>query len=111
MSTPPPAIPASMTEALSGLWRKFLPDIELRVGLVEAAAKALESNSLSREQREEAHDAAHKLAGILGTFSLPHGTDLARNAECLLAEEISPASATELNAWVRELRLMVNGKQ
>ena len=39
--------------------------------------------SLTAEQREQASSAAHKLAGVLGTFGLDEGTNLAREAEIL----------------------------
>ncbi len=45
-------------------------------------ARALAINShLDEASRLRAVDSAHKLAGVLGTFGLPRGTDLARTAE------------------------------
>jgi HPt (histidine-containing phosphotransfer) domain-containing protein len=41
---------------------------------------------LDEATRLRAVDSAHKLAGVLGTFGLPRGTDLAREAEVLFGE-------------------------
>jgi HPt (histidine-containing phosphotransfer) domain-containing protein len=46
--------------------------------------------------RLRAVDSAHKLAGVLGTFGLPRGTELAREAEQVFGQPILPGnSATE----------------
>jgi HPt (histidine-containing phosphotransfer) domain-containing protein len=68
-------------EALNQLWARFLPQIEERVAIFEAANRALAAGTLSDEERTAAAAAAHKLAGVLGTFGLAEGTDLAREAE------------------------------
>ena len=36
-------------------------------------------------------DSAHKLAGVLGTFGLPRGTELAREAEQVFGQPIPPS--------------------
>ena len=99
-----------MSEALEGLWIKFLPEIERRVAILEAAAQALTTGSLSKERREAAHAEAHKLSGTLGMFGLHRGTDLARQAEVAFAEE-SAASATDLSLGIAELRLLINRRK
>jgi HPt (histidine-containing phosphotransfer) domain-containing protein len=103
-------MPASMSEALGRLWAKFLPEIEKRTAILEAAVTAIKSASLSEEEREAAHQAAHKLAGVLGTFGLQRGTELARQAELAFAEE-QPAHASELSAWVGELRSLIDSRK
>ena len=70
-----------IAEALKLLWQKFLPQMLERIAVLEDANHALESGSLSAEQRAAAGAAAHKLAGVLGTFGLTKGTALAREAE------------------------------
>ncbi|HVU47708.1 MAG TPA: Hpt domain-containing protein, partial [Terracidiphilus sp.] len=67
-----------LTAALDRLWVRFLPEIRERVTIVESAIQTLSSGALSAEQKEAAASAAHKLAGVLGTFSLHRGTELAR---------------------------------
>jgi len=103
MSTNPPAI----SEALTRLWTKFLPDIEARIATIAAAATALENGELPSDQRQAAHAAAHKLAGSLGTFGLHRGTEVARQAELALAEEPPSTTPAELSAWVTELQSLI----
>ena len=103
-------MPPAMLEALGRLWTKFLPEIENRMGILESAVRALESGSLSGDEREAAHQAAHKLAGVLGTFGLHRGTELARQAELGFSDE-KPALATELSFWVSELRLQIDQRK
>ena len=71
----------SVAEAMNRLWAQYLPQIEERVQILELAAGAFRDGALTSEQREKATAAAHKLAGVLGTFGLPEGTLLAREAE------------------------------
>jgi len=93
-----------MADALARLWAKFLPEIEARVALIEAAAAALTSGSLPDGQREAAHGAAHKLAGTLGTFGLQRGTELAREAEDFLAIRREAGEAGVLAEWAAGLK-------
>jgi HPt (histidine-containing phosphotransfer) domain-containing protein len=88
-----PAGQPALTEALGRLWVQFLPQMEERVAILESAAAALAANQLSIEQHQAAHAAAHKLAGVLGTFGLTKGTILAREAETLCSAEPGPGSA------------------
>jgi HPt (histidine-containing phosphotransfer) domain-containing protein len=103
-------MPPAMLEALGRLWTKFLPEIENRMAILESAVRALESGSLSVDEREAAHQAAHKLAGVLGTFGLHRGTELARQAELGFADE-KPAAAGELSSWIAELRLLIDQRK
>lgn len=82
-----PALPEApaVSAILDQLWVKFLPQMEERVEVLEDAAASLAEDDLTPALWEEAHSAAHKLAGILGTFGLEKGTLLAREAEALLA--------------------------
>jgi HPt (histidine-containing phosphotransfer) domain-containing protein len=95
-----------MSEALGRLWTKFLPEIEQRLELLETAARSLEAGHLAEDDREAAHQAAHKLAGVLGTFGLHRGTDLARQAEIELESGI-PAEPGAFCARVSELRSLI----
>ena len=71
----------AIAEAMNRLWAQYLPQIEERVQTLEAAAVALKDGTLTSAEREDATAAAHKLAGVLGTFGLPEGTALAREME------------------------------
>ena len=100
-----------MTEALARLWTKFLPEITQRVAVLEAAVQAMRAGALLDELREDAHQAAHKLAGTLGTFGLHHGTELARQAELVLEGDAPLAGSSELNGWIAELRSLIDSRR
>lgn len=75
---------AQISEAMNRLWQKFLPQMEERVATLQSAAATLAAGSpLSPGRQSEAAAEAHKLAGVLGTFGLKDGTELAREAEGL----------------------------
>jgi HPt (histidine-containing phosphotransfer) domain-containing protein len=104
---------AALSQALERLWVRFLPEIEERVAILEEAASAVAANRLTAEQREKAQAAAHKLAGVLGTFSLTRGTVLARELEMIFSRESSPSpdSGARLTAVAAELRAMVESRR
>jgi HPt (histidine-containing phosphotransfer) domain-containing protein len=99
----------SMTEALDRLWTRFLPQIKERVAVLEAANRALALDKLSKDQRGEANSAAHRLAGVLGTFGLTKGTVLAREAELLYSgdAEPDPNSLPRLKEIAQQLEAIV----
>ena len=96
----------AMQAQLDAIWKRSKPDIEGRVDAIEAAAVALLDASLSIEIRSLAERAAHKLAGVAGTFGFAQATTLAKEAEHLLREdhEIAPADIVRLSAIAIELR-------
>jgi HPt (histidine-containing phosphotransfer) domain-containing protein len=91
------------------MWNKFLPQMEERLGMLEAAAAELAAGSLSDEQKADAHEAAHKLAGTLGMFGLTKGTVLAREAEVVYSgdPEPDPTLGAHLIAIAEQLRAMI----
>ena len=103
---------AVLSQAIEQLWVRFLPDTRQRISILEAAAAALAANTLTPSQCQEAHDAAHKLAGALGTFNLPRGTDLARELELIFSPKDlpDPGSAEHVSAAAAELRAMVENR-
>jgi HPt (histidine-containing phosphotransfer) domain-containing protein len=108
-----PQTGAALSQAINGLWERFLPEIRERVTVLEAAAKAVGERKLSAKQREAAQAAAHKLAGVLGTFGLTRGTVLARELELTFARESSPGpdASAKLNEIAAELRSMVESRK
>lgn len=101
---------SQISEAMNRLWRKFLPQMEERVATLRSAAAALTDGSpLSAESRSQAGAEAHKLAGVLGTFGLKDGTELAREAEGLFegAAGLGPAEAMRLGAIAEQLKTMI----
>lgn len=95
------------------LWAKFLPEIRERVATLEAAAAAVTAKKLNATGCDTAQAAAHKLAGVLGTFKLTRGTDLARELELAYLPESAPAagSGTHLASLAAELRTMIENRR
>jgi len=100
-----------LSAALDQLWMQFLPQIEERVAVLESASAALTEGELKDDLRAAAHSAAHKLAGVLGTFGLTRGTVLAREAEMLYSGDTDPASAEHLTDISAQLRALVAGRR
>ncbi len=91
---------------LAELWKQYLPQIADRVGVLERACAALATGRLSEEERKAASGAAHKLAGVLGTFGRARGTEVAREVEGMMAGTLTAVG--ELESRVRELRAIVD---
>ena len=99
-----------LNEALDRLWTQFLPQIEERVATLESASQALSAGELPDDQRDAAQSAAHKLAGILGTFGLTKGTILAREAEQICMGDSDPALAAQLTDIAAQLRALISAR-
>jgi CheY-like chemotaxis protein/HPt (histidine-containing phosphotransfer) domain-containing protein len=69
---------------LTRIWDESAAAMCERLDAIDAAGVALLAGSLDERQRAAALAAAHKLAGSLGTFDLPHGSELASELEALL---------------------------
>ena len=104
MSTPQQP---DLTNVLDRMWLRFRPQMEERLTTLEAAAIALTANTLSIEHCSAAASAAHNLAGVLGTFGLASGTDLARQLEQHYSAPLTPVSARQLEALTAELRSLI----
>lgn len=85
MSATPAAVQAVLDEH-----REVL---EQRVATVEEAVTAMVSAGLDEELRARAERDAHKLAGSLGMFGLPRGSELAAELERSLGVADGPAAA------------------
>jgi len=100
---------SEFSKAMDLLWNRFLPEIRERVTILENAAAAFAAATLSAQQQLAAHAAAHKLAGVLGTFSLTRGTVLARELELMYSPEDPPRPETmeSLVSTAAELRTLI----
>ena len=98
-----------LAEAMNRLWAKHLPQMEERVMTLETAARSLTNGTLSQDEQEKAGAEAHKLAGVLGTFGLKEGTELAREAEGLYEGTLDADSSTaqRLSLIAERLRIMI----
>ncbi len=103
----------ALSQALDALWARFLPLVEERIALLESAAAAFAAGRLSIEERQAAGAAAHKLAGVLGTFGLARGTALARELETMYLSQSPPDSAlgASLISITAELRAIVKDRK
>lgn len=74
-----------------------------RAGELAAWASIGEQGTISVEQRGEAAEIAHQLAGSAGTFGYLSATDVAREVEQLFGEANGPEAWTRLTECVRDL--------
>lgn len=104
---------SDLNTALDELWLRFLPTLFERVTTLESAAAAFAAYNLTGEQQEAAFAAAHKLAGVLGTFSLDRGTKLARELELLfgLARRPNRQLVARISLLTSELRELIENRR
>ena len=98
-----------MDDLLQALWVRNYPILVERLKLIRAAESKVNAGYLDEPARKDGEEAAHKLAGILGTFGLPQGSTLASRIEVLLASDASVCieRASELSLWVQELEAAI----
>lgn len=72
-----------MKAAVFGLWDRFKGIMFARLGVIEQTYAAALKASLNDGRRRKAEEAAHKLAGSLGTFGLGEGSKLAAELETM----------------------------
>lgn len=104
--------PSNLTAALDRIWQRHLPEIEERLVAIESAAAATAAGTLTAEQRLAAQAAAHKLAGVLGSFGLEEGTAPARETELHYAAErvAGPENGSHLAGMAAALRALVESR-
>jgi HPt (histidine-containing phosphotransfer) domain-containing protein len=98
----PEASGPTMGAGLNEIWRRTRPALLARVASIEQATLA----SAAEAEIESGRTDSHRLAGVLGTFGLDRGTELARELERSL-DEPSARVATHTRRLVTELRQMV----
>jgi HPt (histidine-containing phosphotransfer) domain-containing protein len=98
-----------LAEAMNRLWEKHLPQMKERLATLQSAADSAASGTLTEDEQKRAVADAHKLAGVLGTFGLKEGTELAREAECIFDGDECAADhiASRLSLIARQLTMMV----
>lgn len=87
---------SDLRDAIEALWEDARPRLAARVDALEAIA----AGPLGDAERERGHAEAHALAGTLGAFGRPTGSDAARAAEAAL----EAGDRDALVAAVRALR-------
>lgn len=102
--------PTALSAALDGMWSKFLPEMLERVAVLQTTAAACAAGKVKQPQLEAAASAAHKLAGVLGTFGLARGTALARELEQLFSAP-GRLQPQRLLALTSELRSVIESRK
>ncbi len=112
MSGKPEPVDQKIAAMLEVMWKKSRPAIDERVAALRTAQQRLIGHNLDRTEQKEAESAAHKLAGILGTFGLPDCSALASKIERLLAQpsSINEVQRQELEEWLKELESRIEAK-
>jgi DNA-binding response OmpR family regulator len=107
-----PLITSDVPQRLAEIWERHRGTMLDRVANIDLVITALENSSFTTEIRTNAQHSAHTLAGALGTFGLPIGTQVAKQIELLLSSEIdiTPADIPQFQAAVAELRREIKSK-
>jgi HPt (histidine-containing phosphotransfer) domain-containing protein len=108
----PEEVTGKLHDLLVTLWARSRQTISDRLDVLRTTHRALRANPADDNARRAGADAAHKLAGILGTFGLPEGTNLARRVEVML-ETSAPIKAFDLESLQRtidQLHQMIEAK-
>lgn len=94
---------------LAGIWERSKQTVAERIETIREAQTLAAKNRLDKQARQRAIEAAHKLAGVLGTFGMPRGTDLAREAQETFERDgaLSRATIERLDGLLKELDAMV----
>jgi HPt (histidine-containing phosphotransfer) domain-containing protein len=108
----PEEVTGKLHDLLATLWARSRQTISERVEVLRAAHRTLRINPADKNARRAGADAAHKLAGILGTFGLPDGTNLARRVELLLESSVllRPFDLEGLQQTIDQLQQMIEAK-
>jgi HPt (histidine-containing phosphotransfer) domain-containing protein len=95
---------------ISALWERSRHTVIERAARLQTAGDLLSDNRLDHATQQNAVDSAHKLAGVLGTFGLPRGTDLAREAEVLFGQSTPPGKVEieRLQMLLAELTTLID---
>jgi DNA-binding response OmpR family regulator/HPt (histidine-containing phosphotransfer) domain-containing protein len=99
-------------QLLTAIWDRYYDQTIDRVEIVDRAIAALKAGSLSTETRLQACQSAHALAGALGTFGLPLGSQAAKQIELLLDAnlDLTPAQIPQLQSGLEDLRREIASK-
>jgi HPt (histidine-containing phosphotransfer) domain-containing protein len=81
-------------DLLESMWEQRKGMVVERLNTLTDAVQHLKENA-TPASREKGIYAAHNLAGILGTFGIPQGTELAREVEVAMGTD-GPLSETQI---------------
>ncbi|MBD2666567.1 multi-component transcriptional regulator, winged helix family [Richelia sinica FACHB-800] len=100
-------------QAITDIWQKFRGRVAEQLQIIEQATVASQNKNLTPELRQMAVKEAHTLAGSLGTFGLPLGSEVAHKIEKLLKSNSSLKSTdiSNLEKWFNLLKQEVENKE
>jgi len=98
---------AKVDDLIASLWKKNLPSLRERLNLLDRAAAEASSGALAEATRAEAQSIAHKLAGNLGMFGYPQGSEVASKMEHTLKAP-TPESLATLATLAKQLRKSIS---
>ncbi|MBL1176623.1 response regulator [Pantanalinema sp. GBBB05] len=85
-------------------WEQFKPSMLERLAILEQTVIALQHGNCTEEVRQRAEGVAHKLAGSLGMFGFPKGSELGRQIEYWFQSFTGVESLSELESLVTTLQ-------
>jgi DNA-binding response OmpR family regulator/HPt (histidine-containing phosphotransfer) domain-containing protein len=109
VATPAKTVEAQFDQAKEGLWNQYQGLMTERLQVLEVAKSAIQSSLFSQELHQQATQAAHKLAGVLGMFDRPEGSVLAKEIEKILQGDhpLKPSQGQNLLSLIEQLRLQI----
>ena len=93
-----------IADLLASLWQRSLPEITVRLSVLDRAATAANHGELTVELRREAASVAHKLSGSLGMYGHGQASKCAQQIEGMLEaqEAVDPVGLGEHTLRLRQ---------
>jgi HPt (histidine-containing phosphotransfer) domain-containing protein len=106
------AVTDPLEKMLQALWITSKETIDERIKSIRLAHSQARLGILDENTRALGGQAAHKLAGVLGTFGLPRGTEIGRMIEERLehSTDLARADVALLGRWIDELETVIASK-
>jgi len=110
VSIPSSSIEQEFRQGMAQLWQQYRGLMVQRLQALQTAAEAINQQKLTQELRQNARQAAHKLAGVLGMFDKEAGTVLARELEEILLSDValSPFQEQQFLDLLHQLSAVLN---
>ena len=99
-----PPVPDAVLDALGHLWLEAQGDAHDHLDTIIDYLDTPADDAA----RARAKNAAHRLAGTLGTFGFPTGSDIARHMERALRATPAEPTVETLQAQCRQLRAVIS---
>ena len=83
------------SEQISDIWLQFRDTAFQRLAILQVFVTQITENTVTPEEQTNARSAAHKLAGSLGGFGFPNGSQIAKKIELLLIKDLEKQQTVE----------------